>query len=109
VVSANASFFPQIVGCGTPEHQVATRIRVTGSVTIDPNAFLFLETFQDTSQSACLISSQGPMTGSFAGGEGATQPDYVADSGDVVRFTYLAPGGSGCYANALTATTGIDP
>jgi autotransporter-associated beta strand protein len=109
VVSANASFFPQIVGCGTPEHQVATRIRVTGSVTTDRNAFLFLETFQDTSQSACLISSQGPMTGSFAGGEGATQPDYGADSGDVVRFTYLAPGGSGCYANALTATTGIDP
>lgn len=110
VFSANASFFPQIVGCGTPEHQVATRIRVTGSVTIDPSSFLVLETFRDTSQSACLISSQGPMTGSFISArEGATQPDYGADAGDVVRFTYLAPGGPGCYAHALTATTGIDP
>lgn len=110
VVSANASFFPQIVGCGTPQHQVSTRVRVTGSVTIDPSSFLFLDTFQDTSQSACLISSQGPLTGSFASArEGATQTDFGADTGDVVRFTYLAPGGPGCYAHALTATTGIDP
>ena len=109
-VSANASFFPEIAGCGTPQHQVATRVRVTGSVTIDPSSFLFLGTFQDATQSACLISSQGQLTGSFASArEGATQPDYGADSGDVVRFTYLASGGPGCYANALTAMTGIDP
>ena len=110
VLSANASFYPQIAGCGMPQHQVATRVRVTGSVSIDPSSFLFLGTFQDAAQSACLISSQGPLTGSFASArEGATQPDYGADSGDVVRFTYLAPGGAGCNANALTATTGIDP
>jgi len=110
VLSANASFLPEIAGCGMPQHQVATRVRVTGSVTIDPSSFLFLGTFQDATQSACLISSQGQLTGSFASArEGATQPDYGADSGDVVRFTYLPPGGPGCYANALTAMTGIDP
>ena len=110
VFSASASFFPQIVGCGSPQRQVATRVKVTGSVTIDPSSFLFLSTSQDATQSACLISSQGPLTGSFASArEGATQPDYGADSGDVVRFTYLASGGAGCDANALTAMTGIDP
>jgi hypothetical protein len=110
MVSANASFFPQIVGCGMPQRQVATRVKVTGSVTIDPNSFLFLETDHDATQSACLISSQGHLTGSFAGArEGMTQPDFGADPGDLVRFTYLASGGPGCYANALTAMTGIDP
>jgi hypothetical protein len=83
---------------------------VTGAVSIDPQSFFFLTLVQDATQVACLISSQGSMTGSFSGAtEGSTAPDYGADQGDVVRFSYQTPGGPGCYPHAFTAQTGIDP
>jgi autotransporter-associated beta strand protein len=110
VLAANSAFIASIVGCGTPTHQAASHVKVTGTVSIDPQSFFFLATIKDTTQLACLISSQGPMSGAFGGAaEGSTSPDYGADQGDVVRFSYQTPGGAGCYAHAFTAQTGIDP
>jgi autotransporter-associated beta strand protein len=109
VLGAYAIVEPAIVACASPAHQAATRIKVTGSVSIAHSGML-LDTQQDAASTVCLISSQGPITGTFAGvAEGSTEPDYGADAGDVVRFSYMTPGGPGCFAHAFTAQTGIDP
>jgi hypothetical protein len=39
---------------------------VTGTVSIDPQSFAYVALVKDTTQLACLISSQGSMTGSFS-------------------------------------------
>ena len=95
----------EIDACGKPSSQAVGSVRVSGSITIDPKAFVDVDLSGDKPQVACLLSSQGSLTGHFQGvPEGYTEPD---PSGGKVRFSYVTPGGSGCDAHAFTATTGV--
>ncbi len=106
LVLGPASLFLTIIqACGTPSRQTLGSVLVTGSARISKGASLSLALFDDKPQVACLLSSQGPLQGQFAGvGEGSTQPD---PAGGHVVFSYSRPGGPGCFAHAFTATTGV--
>jgi autotransporter-associated beta strand protein len=104
-IQNNSEFVTEISACGRPSAQAVGSVRVSGSITIDPTAIMFLELSGDKPQVACLLSSQGSLTGHFEGiPEGYTEPD---PSGGKVRFSYDTPGGAGCDAHAFTATTGV--
>jgi hypothetical protein len=105
VFEKDSGLFTAIESCGTPSAQTIGTVLVTGTATIDAGAGLGLTLGGDKPQVACLLSSQGALHGQFKGaGQGATQHD---PSGGKVVYSYDTPGGSGCYANAFTATTGV--
>jgi hypothetical protein len=105
VLTSTAFFEPAIEACGTPRAQTIGSVLVTGTATVDKGASLSLSLNADKPQLACLLSSQGSFSGQFSGvKQGSTEPD---PSGGKVVFSYDTPGGTGCYANAFTATTGV--
>jgi autotransporter-associated beta strand protein len=101
----DSSYATAIQACGNPKAQSVGTVLVTGSVTLSGTVDFLLELSGDKPQVACLLASEGAFHGKFFEiGDGSTQPD---PSGGKAVFSYVKPGGSGCFANALTVTTGV--
>lgn len=105
VFDNNSSYFTALKTCGAPATQTVGTVLATGTVSLSGTVDFLLELSGDKPQVACLLASDGAFHGKFFEfGEGSSQPD---PSGGKAVFSYVKPGGAGCFPNAFTVTTGV--